>query len=116
MVRTGAEQAIIEYLVAEPGPARQVGPPSPGGWVALVPSGGGAGADPATIQFRRSRTFAACQLHSVTFTGRNGGPARHSLIRTRPQPDGSWSVHPIGGGAGRRRGSLASYVASEFGP
>jgi hypothetical protein len=116
MVRTGAEQAIIEYLVAEPGPARQVGPPSPGGWVAFVPSGGGAGADPATIQFRRSRTFAVCQLHFVTFTGRNGGPARHSLIRTRPQPDGSWSVHPIGGGAGRRRGSLASYVASEFGP
>ena len=46
MVWTEAEQAIVDYLAAEPGRARQAGPLSPGGWVGFTPSGG-AGADPA---------------------------------------------------------------------
>ena len=98
MVWTEAEQAIVDYLAAEPGPARQAGPLSPGGWAGFTPSGS-AGADPATVQFRKSRTFPACQLHSVTFSTQAGGPTR-ALFRTWREPDGSWLVVLIGGGSG----------------
>jgi hypothetical protein len=51
------EQAAFDYLVAEPGPVTWPSPPSPGGWVASIRYRGGAGANPATVQFVKSRTF-----------------------------------------------------------
>jgi hypothetical protein len=98
VVWTESEQAIVDYLAGEPGPARQAGPPGPGGWVAFTPSGG-PGADLATIQFRKSRTFPDCQLHWVTFSSQAGRPT-HAFFRAWPEPDGSWLVNHIGGGSG----------------
>jgi hypothetical protein len=99
MSLTGAEQAIFDHLVAEPGPVTWVSPRSPGGWVASTRGGGGAGADPATVRFRKSRTFPGCQLHSVDFVTRDGRP-EGMLVRTCQKPDGSWVAAPIGGGGG----------------
>lgn len=75
----------------------RVSPPSPGGWVASTRSGGGAGADPATVRFRKSRAFPGCHLHEVHFVTRGGGP-QDMLVRTWQEPDGSWIAAPIGGG------------------
>ena len=100
MSLTAAEQAIVDHLAAEPGPVTWASPGSPGGWVASVRSGGGEGADPATVRFRKSRTFAGCQLHEVEYATRNGCPQR-MLVRTWQKPGGSWVADPIGGGGGR---------------
>lgn len=100
MSLTAAEQAILDHLAAEPGPVTWVSPRSPGGWVASTRSGGGAGADPATVQFRKSRTFAGCQVHEVEFATHDGR-SQHMVIRTWQEPDGAWVAAPIGGGAGR---------------
>lgn len=97
---TGAEQAVCDHLAATPGPVTWVSPPSPGGWAASARSGGGAGADPATIRFRKSRAFPGCQLHDVHFITRDGRP-QEMLARTWQEPDGSWVAAPIGGGDGR---------------
>jgi hypothetical protein len=99
MSLTGAEQAIFDHLAAEPGPVTWVSPRSPGGWVASTRSGGGAGADPATVRFRKSRTFPGCQLHEVDFLTRDGRP-QDMLVRTWQEPGGSWVAAPIGGGSG----------------
>lgn len=98
---TGAEQAVVDHLTAAPGPVTWASPPSPGGWAASTRSGGGAGADPATIRFRKSRAFPGCQLHEVDFVTRDGRP-EEMLVRTWQEPDGSWVTAPIGGGGGRQ--------------
>jgi hypothetical protein len=99
VVFTEAEQAVFDHVVAEPGPVLWAGSPSPGGWVASVSSGGGAGAVPATVQFRRSREFPACQLHSVTFDTREHSQVT-VILRTWQEPGGTWAVRSIGGGGG----------------
>jgi hypothetical protein len=99
MSLTGAEQAILDHLAAAPGPVTWVSPRSPGGWEASTRSGGGAGAEPATVQFRKSRTFPGCQLHQVDFLTCDGHP-QGMLVRTWQEPDGSWAAVPIGGGGG----------------
>lgn len=99
MSLTAAEQAVVDHLVAEPGPVTWTSPPSPGGWVAST-RGGGPGADPPTVRFVKSREFPGCQLHEVEFATRDG-QARRMLIRTRQRPDGSWLAEPVGGGGGR---------------
>jgi hypothetical protein len=99
MPLTAAEQAVVDHLAAEPGPVTWVSPPSPGGWVAQERSGGGEGADPATVRFRKSRAFPGCQLHQAEFVTRGGQP-QHMLVRTWQEPDGSWVADPIGGGGG----------------
>jgi hypothetical protein len=96
---TDAEQAVIEYLTAEPGPVTWTGPPGPSGWVAAIRSGGGEGADPATVRFSKSSAFPGCQLHHVEFTKHDGRP-HWMLVRTWQQADGSWVAYPIGGGSG----------------
>jgi hypothetical protein len=95
---TEAEQAVFDHLVAEPGPVRSAGPASPG-WSAATVSSGGEGADPATVQFRRTRAFPSCQLHSVTFGARDGSPCSF-ILRTWQDAGGTWAVGPIGGGGG----------------
>jgi hypothetical protein len=99
MSLTGAEQAVFDHLAAVPGPVTWVSPPSPGGWVASTRAGGGAGADPATVRFRKIRAFPSCQLHEVEFLTRDGHP-QNLLARTWQEPDGTWVAAPIGGGAG----------------
>ncbi|MGH3199917.1 MAG: hypothetical protein ACRDOH_25780 [Streptosporangiaceae bacterium] len=81
MPLTGAEQVVVDHLAAASGPVTWAGPRSPGGWVASIRSGGGAGADPATVRFRKSREFAGCQLHEVEFVTRDGRP-QGMLVRT----------------------------------
>jgi hypothetical protein len=97
---TAAEQAAFDHLTAAPGPVTWTGPRSPGGWAASVRRGGGAGADPATVRFVKSRAFPGCQLHEVDFAT-SDGQARHMLVRTWQDPDGSWAVQPVGGGGGK---------------
>jgi hypothetical protein len=97
MSLTGARQAVFNHLVAQPGPVTRANPPGPGGWVASVRGNGGAGADPATVRFVKSRAFPGCELHEANFATREG-QARHMLVRTSQQPDGSWAADPIGGG------------------
>jgi hypothetical protein len=99
MSLTAAQQAAFDHLVARPGPVTWASPPSPGGWMALTRGSGGAGADPATVRFVKSRAFPSCQLHEADFATRDG-QARHMLLRTWQQPDGSWAAGPIGGGGG----------------
>jgi hypothetical protein len=97
VVFTEAEQAVFDHIVAEPGPVLWAGPPSPAGWMASVSSGGVAGAVPATVQFRKSREFSACQLHSVTFDTREHSQVT-MILRAWPEPGGTWAVCSIGGG------------------
>jgi hypothetical protein len=96
MSLTGAQQAVVDCLAAGPGPVTWSSPASPGGWAASTRSGGGEGADPATVDFRKSRAFAGCQLHSVDCATRLGSATW--LVRTWQEPDGSWTAAPIGGG------------------
>jgi hypothetical protein len=96
---TAAEQAAFDYLVAAPGPVTWTSPPSPGGWAASARDGGGAGADPATVRFVKSRVFPGCQLHEADFATRDGRPW-HMLVRTWQEPGGSWVADPVGGGGG----------------
>ncbi|MDQ2873406.1 MAG: hypothetical protein M3Y33_00645 [Actinomycetota bacterium] len=99
MAWTEAEQAVADHLAAEPGPLLSGSPPGPGGWVASVRSGGGEDADLATVRFRKTRVFPACQLHFAVFATRGGSP-RTAVLRTWQQPGGTWAVSPIGGGGG----------------
>ena len=99
MTLSGAEQAVVDQLTAEPGPVIWVGPASPGAWVAAAQDGGGLGADPATIRFRKSRAFADCELHHVDFINRDG-KSEQWLVRAWQGPDGAWTADPIGGGSG----------------
>ncbi|MGH3191171.1 MAG: hypothetical protein ACRDOL_28790 [Streptosporangiaceae bacterium] len=99
MTLTQPEQAVFDHLIAEPGPVIEASPPSPCGWVASTRYGGGEGADPATIRFLKTRVFPSCQLHAVIFTTREGSP-RSAVLRTWQEPDGGWTVGPIGGGGG----------------
>jgi hypothetical protein len=106
---TEAQQAVVDELAAEPGPVTWSGPPSPGGWVASRRAGGWADADPATVRFRKSRSFPACELHSVTFTTRQGMQMR-ALARAWRRPGGGWAAAPIGGGSGRGPGRPRPWV------
>jgi hypothetical protein len=99
MPLTDAEQAAFDHQVAAPGPVPWASPPRPGGWTVLTRQRGGAGADPATVRFIKTRVFPGCQLHAAEFTTRDGH-ARRVLLRTGQQPDGSWAASPIGGGGG----------------
>ncbi len=121
MSLTDAQQAAFDHLVARPGPVTWASPASPGGWVAGTRRDGGAhglahggsGADPATVRFVKSRAFPGCQLHEADFTARDGR-ARHLLVRTWQQPDGSWTADPVGGGSGSeplRSGPWVNFAA-----
>jgi hypothetical protein len=99
MSLTAAEQAAFDHLVAAPGRVTWTSPPSPGGWAASTRDRGGAGADPATVRFLKSRAFPGCQLHEADFATRDG-QARSMVVRTWQEPDGSWAAELVGGGGG----------------
>lgn len=77
-----AQQAVRDHLLRreDPGTSRAF-----------------AVADPATISFRKSRSFPSCLLHAVTYVGGLGIEVA-AVIRTRPDGDRSWLVHSMGGG------------------
>lgn len=104
MVVTEAEEAIVAHLVKEPGPMRAGGRHSPTGRVSSTGSHGGAGADPDSIAFQKTRHFPSCQMHQVAFTNFRGLPME-LVIRTWQEADGTWTVAPVGGGSpgGSRR-------------
>jgi hypothetical protein len=99
MTDDGMRQAVVAHLVQRPEPnegTEQAGRP---GWSSSLRPGRGPGADPATIEFVRTKSFPTCQLHSVTFINHRGW-TMHDLIKTWQDPDGGWRVHALGGGAG----------------
>jgi len=99
MTSNGMRQAVVARLVERPEPSDGTEQPGRSGWSSSVRFGGGPGADPATIEFVKTRLFPTCQLHSVTFTDHRGW-TMHDLIKTWQDADGGWRVHVLGGGAG----------------
>jgi hypothetical protein len=61
---------------------------------------GGPGADPATIEFLRSRTISNGQMHAVTYTT-TAGRQMDAVIRTCQNEDATWVVALVGRGSGR---------------
>ena len=96
LAETDVEEAIVATLVREPG-VPITSKTGGSGWTASVGSGGGPGADPATIVFQKTRILPTCQMHSVAFTNNRGIPVEE-IIRTWQKSDGSWAVAPVGGG------------------
>src|ERR1700682_1890666 len=94
-IRTESEQAILDYLVTEPGEQQRITPPGQAGVVAYWECGG-PGGDPATIQFLKCRVFPESEMHYVGFDHRDGEP-RTLLVRTKHEED-RWKALPIGGG------------------
>jgi hypothetical protein len=94
---TEAGRAVVDHLVAEPGPVLWAGPHGLAAVVASVRSGGGAGADPAAVQFRKTRIFLRCQMHFVVLSAHAGGPGSAAL-RTWREPGAPRAISPIGEG------------------
>ncbi|HEY2307960.1 MAG TPA: hypothetical protein VGI05_18980 [Streptosporangiaceae bacterium] len=99
MALAPSQQAVFDYLVAGPGVQHRVSPPDQRGWVAFTSSGGGADADPGTVEFRKTRGFGDCELHYAAFRT-TGGQEQWLLSRTWRRPGGDWAAGPIGGGGG----------------
>jgi hypothetical protein len=100
MAFTQTQQAVVDFLVAEPEqePKPEAVPaPSHRGWVSTVGRGRKPRADPSTVRVRKSRDFGGSELHSVTFSTRDG-LSMMSLLRTLMDENGSISVYPMGGG------------------
>jgi hypothetical protein len=91
------QKAIVAHLVKEPGVTTSVSQTGATGWTSSTVAGGGPGADPSTIVFERTRVLPTCHMHSVSFTSHRG-LAEVLVIRTWQEPDGSWTIAPLGGG------------------
>ena len=94
-----AEAAVAAYLSSAPGPREERPGAVAGAVVAVVQHGGGWGAVPTSIRFRRDRAYRDCHVYAVSFST-GDGPAWLMTVRAFPGPDGAWVVDPIGGGAG----------------
>ena len=99
MTETGMRDAVVTHLVQLPAPPEGTVQASRSGWSSSIRYGGGPGANPATIEFVKTRSFPTCQLHSVNFVNHRGW-MMHDLIKTWLEPEGSWRVQVLGGGAG----------------
>jgi hypothetical protein len=96
---TPSQRAVFDYLVAREATPHRVSPSGQHGWVAYTSSGGGAGADPGTVEFRKTRAFAECELHDTAFRTTDG-QQWELLLRAWQRPGGDWVAEPIGGGGG----------------
>lgn len=109
-----AEKAIVKHLVTRPTVRRPEGQIPPSGWTSSTVYAGGEGADPATIQFVKTKTFSSCQLHQVTFIN-HAHRSTDLLIKTWQEGDDTWTVGPLGGGEGgrelRRSQPLVNFTA-----
>ena len=94
------EASVLAYLSSAPGAREEQPGAAPGGRVAYVQHGGGAGAIPSSIRFRRDRAFEGCHMYAVSFSRRDGPPWL-MVVRAFQGPDGAWAADPIGGGVGR---------------
>jgi hypothetical protein len=99
LTEAAMRDAVVTHLVQRPEPDGGIDLADRPGWSSSIGYGGGPGANPATIEFVKTRSFSTCQLHSVTFVNHRGW-TQHDLIRTWQEPDGGWRVHVHGGGAG----------------
>ena len=98
MTEEGMREAVVTHLVQRPVPTEGNDQAGRRGWSSSIRHGGGPGADPATIEFVKTRSFPTCQLHSVSFVNHRGW-TMHDLIKTWQEPEGVWRVHVLGGGA-----------------
>ena len=95
------EASVVAYLSsAMSGGQEQQSGAAPRGWVAHVQHGGGAGAVPSSIRFRRHRAFEDCHMSAATLST-GDGPMWLMVVRVFGEPDGACVVYPIGGGVGR---------------
>ena len=95
-----AEASVVAYLSSVPGASEEHPGAVPGGWVASIQHGGGAGAIRSSIRFRRDRVYEGCHMYAVAFS-RKDRPTWLMVVRAFQGPDGAWLADPIGGGAGR---------------
>lgn len=111
MTEHDAQQTVVAQLSKPPGVVYPVGEDNPsGGWKSTTITGGGADADPATIQFVKTKDLPSCQMHYVRFTFRSGGLPSVSVIRTWQEDDGRVAVAPIGGGGADERARALPWV------
>lgn len=115
MAETDVEEAIVATLVIQP--AVPITSKTGSGWTASVGSGGGPGADPASIVFQKTRILPTCRMHSVAFTNDRGIPVQW-VIRTWRKSDRSLVVAPVGGGGGHGPVRTKPWVnfAAQWGP
>ena len=99
MTDARVRDAVVANLVRLPAPPKDDGQPARSGWTSSLRHGGGPGADPATIEFVKSKSFPTCQLHEVDYINHKGW-TMHELVKTWHEEDGTWRVHQLGGGAG----------------
>ena len=99
LTEPAVREAVVAHLVQPPSPSRGTDQIGRSGWSSSIRHGGGPGADPATIELVKTRSFPICELHSVSFVNHRGW-TMHDLIKTWQEPEGAWRVHVLGGGAG----------------
>jgi len=117
LTEDGMRGAVIAHLVEPPLASANSVDPVREGWSSSISHGGGPGADPATIEFVKTKSFPTCQLHEVDYISHKGW-GMHSLIKTWQDEDGGWRAHSLGGGAGpgpNRRRPWVNFCAG-FGP
>ena len=102
LARTEAQKAVLDYLVKEATVTRRDCRPSPSGWTSSTVYADGQGADPATIEFAKTKVFPVCELHQVNFTNQEGR-SMGLLVKTWQDDDGTLTVWPVGGGEGGNR-------------
>ncbi len=99
MTEGGMRAAVFAHLVEEPDPSIDADRTGRRGWSSSIRDEGGPGADPATIEFVKTKDLSNRQLHEVDYVSHRGW-TMHALIETRQEQDGTWTVHSLGGGAG----------------
>ena len=99
MTEDGMRTAVVAHLVERPLPTVHSDRPVRRGWSSSIRHGGGPGADPATIKFVKTKAYSTCELHEVDYVNHRGW-TMHALVETEQEQDGTWTVHPLGGGAG----------------
>jgi hypothetical protein len=99
LTEAGMREAVVAHLVQRPAATEGTNQTGRRRWSTSIRYGGGPGADPATIEFVKTRSFPTCQLHSVSYVNHRGW-TMHDLIKTWQEPENAWRVHVLGGGAG----------------
>jgi hypothetical protein len=99
MTEDGMREAVVTLLVQRPASTDRNDQGGRRGWSSSIRHGGGPGADSATIEFVKTKSFSTCQLHEVDFINHKGW-TMHELVKTWQEKDGGWKVHRLGGGAG----------------
>ena len=72
LTETGMRDAVVAHLVQRPVPGQATDQAGRTDWSSSIRYGGGPGADPATIEFVKSKSFSTCQLHSVSYLNHRG--------------------------------------------